>query len=165
MLDKITEKVWNSTFQTSLIFLTQLTYSKHPTVPCYDNFHIPLMVTDFGLPILKKILKDPWLMEQVLQRTLHVMHKVQLANGASHGHNSFPTHPSRRPLLHNFPIMGSPELSQCWISTFRRSQRRETQCMAPCLEILLRVVRLEACWPGHTMSCTKQVAQPSSLPP
>ena len=48
-----------------------------------------------------------------LQRTLHVMHKVQLANGASHGHNSFPTHPSRRPLLHNFPIMGSPELSQC----------------------------------------------------
>ena len=41
------------------------------------------------------------------------MHKVQLANGASHGHNSFPTHPSRRPLLHNFPIMGSPELSQC----------------------------------------------------
>ena len=68
-LDKITEKVWNSTFQTSLIFFTQLTYSKHPTVPCYDNFHIPLMVTDFGLPILKKILKDPWLMEQVLELT------------------------------------------------------------------------------------------------
>ena len=41
-----------------------------------------------------------------LQRLLHVMHKAQLAEGTSHGHDSLPTHPSRRPLLHRFPIMG-----------------------------------------------------------
>ena len=40
-----------------------------------------------------------------LQRLLHVMHKVQLANGASMN-TGLPTHPSRRPLLHSFPIIG-----------------------------------------------------------
>ena len=78
-----------------------------------------------------------------LQRLLHVMHKVQLANGASHGPNSLPKHPSQRPLLHNYPIIDFQSRRKAEFQDSGLSASRN--CHVWCLEELAVTVQLQAC--------------------